>query len=1130
MINKSKVIFKKIELFVLIWGFMLVCSSDGQDAVNLLFNNFNDVSLWQLNGRAKVVTNSWNERVIRLAEHGTNITTSAFLKNAIKLKTSSNPNSSFGAYFAFRISHPVSTGGEGMTFVMHTRGSYALQPERHVNPSTTGYGLGILDLNPSVAVEIDINKNYQCNDKDNNHIGIDLHGNLNSRKSLYYHTSFTNNNLFHTWIDYDGIKKIFEVRIANNNSKPEKPFITDTIDVAKELQSDNIYVGFTGATGDLYCNEDLAAFRFVNKFIPYSVKLETFLEPDTVAAVAEPARVIANVIDNHSNVMGDLSKNVKWKILSSGGNTSSILNKIIGDSILVTPELAFSTIVLEASLDVDNYHLKDTVKIHVGAGKPYQIVIEKNAIINDTLRMRKAQPIDSIILSSKEIFRDIYAVLRDKTGAFCGFADLKTMEWIALDRDVIKVTPESGTNYHGILQRVGRNGKTTVLARMTNVKSDSLHVTLLSDREMKLYYLNSEVSTINDKMSTLRIQFDPGIAVDGSLSMLVTTVNGSVRDSEELELVNDKFYWTRTFENEIKKIPVVNDGVVQHQLIDSLKFTFKNNRNSSDVFSVAYPFFPEVLIGFKSASCYDLDADGFIDRIIIKSTGNIKPADLSAFEEKVIFPSFREYTIKSSSSANESIILDVKENRSGNPITSIMYDEVLLIQDARLPSGDFIQGEKLQLIDKVAPVIIKAVIYQSDTDEIEAVFSEYVITNALNSPFMIQNGIGGSADFKVVSDGVNGNVVRRRILNTDFVVDKSDMISLDKTDMISDSLDNAQENIGNRKVPVEIKRGPVSFVDASYFDRDADGFIDSVKLGYSGKILENDLSKIIFALKLPSYRNFEIVKTKIKNNYLEIIVKENRHGSPKTNVDSDEMILVESLELDGNGSLTAGSLKINDFVAPVLIYAKLKISSEDSLEIGYSEPVVLQIYNKSIVFKNNAISEIFFEFKDVNKLMGDQMMFELENALNVENYTSSDSVFLNKYAEIADYSSNRQKNPLNKRVPLTVIKSKIPYQVLIRTINNPSNGKKMSIVAIVNMGGNKKINFNGQVSIYDALKRPVIENKKMTITNRTLTYDWDCTNSKQKKVETGTYLSFIKITDDLGYVSTFREFLGVIKK
>ena len=69
-----------------------------------------------------------------------------------------------------------------------------------------------------------------------------------------------NGEIWHTWIDYDG--QTMEVRISMSAKRPDQPHISASIDLATELKSQNVLLGFTSATGAAGNTHDVLHWHF----------------------------------------------------------------------------------------------------------------------------------------------------------------------------------------------------------------------------------------------------------------------------------------------------------------------------------------------------------------------------------------------------------------------------------------------------------------------------------------------------------------------------------------------------------------------------------------------------------------------------------------------------------------------------------------------------------------------------------------------------------------------------------------------------------------------------------------------------------------------------------------------------
>ncbi|KAL3527350.1 hypothetical protein ACH5RR_012006 [Cinchona calisaya] len=177
--------------------------------------------------------------------------------------SSSNNNTrlaSFNSSFLVNIYPVDNKTGEGLTFLI----APGLDSPP---PKSFGQYLGLTNAttdgnstNKIVAVELDTFK--QDYDPDDNHIGLDI----NSVRSVKY-ASLTLHNItlapltveprFHNvWVEYDGIKKIIEVYIAQQETqdgptppKPSSPILTSNLDL-REIVNQESYFGFSGSTGN----------------------------------------------------------------------------------------------------------------------------------------------------------------------------------------------------------------------------------------------------------------------------------------------------------------------------------------------------------------------------------------------------------------------------------------------------------------------------------------------------------------------------------------------------------------------------------------------------------------------------------------------------------------------------------------------------------------------------------------------------------------------------------------------------------------------------------------------------------------------------------------------------------------
>ncbi|XP_057873798.2 L-type lectin-domain containing receptor kinase IX.1-like [Cryptomeria japonica] len=119
-----------------------------------------------------------------------------------------------------------------------------------------------------VAVEFDTTRNKW--DPDDNHVGIDVNSIVSISTVLL--TNFTpnaascrenvcNGDQWDAWVDYDGGKKMLQVYLWYNSSKPENAVISNYIDL-RDFLPENISVGLSASTGNLSGTHTINLWNF----------------------------------------------------------------------------------------------------------------------------------------------------------------------------------------------------------------------------------------------------------------------------------------------------------------------------------------------------------------------------------------------------------------------------------------------------------------------------------------------------------------------------------------------------------------------------------------------------------------------------------------------------------------------------------------------------------------------------------------------------------------------------------------------------------------------------------------------------------------------------------------------------
>ncbi|KAG5550646.1 hypothetical protein RHGRI_015557 [Rhododendron griersonianum] len=252
-----------ISLFVLL---LLLCSSSivaqSDQNVEFSYNKFNLSNLKLVGATVPKPSGA-----LRLTNKTQNVIGHAFHPDPIpfRLNTSSNPNktiSSFSTHFVFQIvpSGPE-RGGYGLAFTV--------SPKREFPGAEAGHYLGILNRsnngsssNHLFAVEFDtVNGFNDESDGEGNHVGVNINTMVSDVKqpAFYYddesnspeEVTLESKKPIQAWVDYDGLSRVLNVTISPiSKPKPIRPLISQEIENLSPVLLDNMYVGFSAATGE----------------------------------------------------------------------------------------------------------------------------------------------------------------------------------------------------------------------------------------------------------------------------------------------------------------------------------------------------------------------------------------------------------------------------------------------------------------------------------------------------------------------------------------------------------------------------------------------------------------------------------------------------------------------------------------------------------------------------------------------------------------------------------------------------------------------------------------------------------------------------------------------------------------
>jgi len=151
-----------------------------QDFSNEYFNLVNDAAIYL-------------DQSVVLTEDVGNSAGNFYYKNPILFRDCKGAVFPFSVYFAMRMTHTYSRA-DGITFIIQSVSAAA---------GGEGGGIGYQGINNSIGIAFDTYHNADIYDINNNHIELNLDGNMVSEQASICPTDLSDGRVKHVWIDYD---------------------------------------------------------------------------------------------------------------------------------------------------------------------------------------------------------------------------------------------------------------------------------------------------------------------------------------------------------------------------------------------------------------------------------------------------------------------------------------------------------------------------------------------------------------------------------------------------------------------------------------------------------------------------------------------------------------------------------------------------------------------------------------------------------------------------------------------------------------------------------------------------------------------------------------------------------------
>ncbi|TKW28592.1 hypothetical protein SEVIR_3G341700v4 [Setaria viridis] len=212
------------------------------------------------------ITEVWPDGILRLTNETSRLLGHAFYPSPLRFRDGNGTAVSFSTEFVFTVVPEFpQLGGHGFAFVV--------APDPRLPGSLPSQYLGLFSAaddgnatNHVFAVEFDTVQDFEFEDINGNHVGVDLNSLISNKSASAEPVNLKAGDTV-AWIDYDGAARLLNVSIANGTSpsgvvnKPAKPLISFPVDLSGVLR-DQMYVGFSASTGVLASSHYVRGWSF----------------------------------------------------------------------------------------------------------------------------------------------------------------------------------------------------------------------------------------------------------------------------------------------------------------------------------------------------------------------------------------------------------------------------------------------------------------------------------------------------------------------------------------------------------------------------------------------------------------------------------------------------------------------------------------------------------------------------------------------------------------------------------------------------------------------------------------------------------------------------------------------------
>ncbi|MDG5816610.1 glycosyl hydrolase family 8 [Chitinispirillales bacterium ANBcel5] len=450
-----------------------------------------------------------------------------------------------------------------------------------------------------------------------------------------------------------------------------------------------------------------------------------------------------------------------------------------------------------------------------------------------------------------------------------------------------------------------------------------------------------------------------------------------------------------------------------------------------------------------------------------------------------------------------------------------------------------------EFTDGVGPALRSAFLAENlntDIDTLILQFTEEIDPNTLtgNSLELIYN----SADTTtllvvyVIESDDNTTVSVLIVADESVSISEGDLLRLvpgERGGRITDLANNTPHLLN----PAVIIRGrPGRPVEAWYVDESADGVVDAVYMKFSKPVITDEL---LFSLAFGG-------PERIDN------LSDQEYFSVQQNDSLLKIYLPESFKTQ-TGIRTAGymhssisytpfpqyewGIEVKDSAAPVIMEASITAGISDNSQEKWTDTLTV-FFSENVVIENNSNPFLLlrppnprYTFDDLqpHNVSGSRARFTFQTTSPVDYPLSGDMIWINPENPVADMQGNRQTNSANRRVEVTIESEGSKWRVDAAPVPfNPEYARTIHFFVTPENRTRYRPNVKeAYITIYDALGNVVLPKAELISTRDGFKYDWDVTNTRGRKVGTGSYLAIVSITDSDSGRSNPSTMIGIVR-